>query len=223
MDREMWNDRRRMVLSLATITLLLSACHLGGSDAPRSAGNEGAPVKAGSSHEIDPERVRTDVEADENFESPLRALCPRRIPDRIEERRAYPMIDLMHGLGYVAISDDSSHGSYEKVMEVTDAAMRDLGDDLEQDEDRYVVTLADREYVQDSEQYDHPPGRDDRVLVNFRWFWRPRNGLGERITNWTANTKSPELQGRATYSRTGAEWILDDVWVQSDSRDYMRR
>jgi hypothetical protein len=39
-----------------------------------------------------------------------KAACPRRIPDRVEERRPFPAIDILHGLQYVTISDDSSRG-----------------------------------------------------------------------------------------------------------------
>jgi DNA-binding PadR family transcriptional regulator len=203
-----------IVAACSTALMLLAAC---GAEPGNTTKRETEP----SSPPVDAAVVRDDVERSESFDEPRQAACPRRIPDRIEERRPFPAIDILEGLGYVTISDDSSRGAYEKVIELTPAGEQELGDDVEEEADRYVVTVARREYLPGSERYATAPGGDDRVVVSFMWKWQPTNSLGERMTLGEPGGRD-ERQGRATYRRTTEGWELEEVWLESDARDYVR-
>lgn len=193
----------------------------GSPDAGRAAAPS-PPAPRGERTPIDPGVVRADVEGHDDFGSPRKAACPRRIEDRHEERRRYPAIDVLEGLGYVTISDDTSRGAYEKVVELTDTGRRELGGDLEEDAERYVVTVARREYLAGSERFENAPNRTDRVVVSFRWRWKGTNALGERLDTSAPFSTRPEHQGRATYDRAGDGWALRELWLDRDGRDYTR-
>lgn len=205
--------------------LLLAGCGAEAPDAPGGARPAGQAKPGGEAPPIDPEVVQADVEQDEKFQRLLEAYVPRRLPDRHEERDRYPMFDFLQALDYATISDDTSRGMYEKVLELTDAGRRDLGDYLDEDDDRYIITVAEREYLPGSERYSSPPGDDDRVSVNFRWQWSPVNPLGERLKSsqpmWVPERNSRERQGHAFYVRTADGWELDRVSMENESPSYM--
>jgi hypothetical protein len=170
---------------------------------------------------IAPEVVREKVEQQENFKQVRKAACPRRIPDRIERRAPFPAIDVLHGLQYVTITDDSSRGIYEKVIELTGPGRLDLARHLEEQTERYIITIGQREYLPGSETFDYPYGRDDRLFVSFRWQWKALNPLGERLTLWIPYSGRTYLHGRATYARTANGWKFEDVWLESSGADYV--
>jgi hypothetical protein len=211
---------RASVFVLAIV--LLAACN---SKAPGTSGGASAKSPGSRSGErppIDPEVVRQEVEQQESFKQLRKAACPRRIPDRQEERRPFPAINILEGLQYVRISDDSSRGSYEKVIELTDTGHRNLANDLEDEPERYLIRIARREYLPGLERFEKAPGRDDRLVVSFRWHWKPLNALGERLDLRAPYSDRTEHQGRATYMRSGDGWKLDDLWLDSNARDYVR-
>lgn len=206
--------------------LLAAGCGARSPHGSPEAGSDAAPAPPpprDARTPVDPAVLRADVEGHEDFRSPRKAACPRRIPDRHEERRRHPAIDVLEGLGYVTISDDASRGAYEKVVELTDTGREELGGALEEDAERYVVTVARREYLPGSERFENAPGRTDRVVVSFRWRWKGINALGERLDMSAPFSTRPEHQGRATYERDGGGWRLREVWLDRDGRDYTRR
>ena len=204
-----------------TVLLLLTSCGSKPPDAPGGATPKSEARLGGELPPIDPELVREEVEQHERFGQLRKAACPRRIPDRIEQRHPFPAIDILEGLNYVTISDDSSRGIYEKVIELTDTGRRDLADYLEEEPNRYVITIAQREYLPGSERFKNAPGRDDRVFVRFRWQWKALNPLGERLNLSAPYSDRLEHEGRVTYQRTGEGWSLDDLWLDRDGRDYV--
>lgn len=172
---------------------------------------------------IEPGVVRADVEGDGDFRTVRKAACPRRIPDRHEERRGYPAINILEGLDYVTISDDSSRGMYEKVIELTSTGRQDLSNDLEEQAEQYVITIARREYLAGTERFEYAPNRTDRLVVSFRWRWKGINALGERLNMDAPWSNRPEHQGRATYDRVGEGWQLQEIWLDHDARNYLGR
>ncbi len=203
------------------ILLLLAACSARAPDAPDGTKPESQARRGGERPPIDPEVVRKDVEQHETWGRLRKAACPRRILDRIEARRPFHAINILEGLHYVTISDDSSRGIYEKVIELTDTGRRDLANDLEEGPDRYIITIARREYLPGLERFEKCPRRDDCVFVELLWKWKPLNPLGERIDLRAPYSDRIEHGGRARYVRTGDGWKLDELWLDSDHRDYV--
>jgi DNA-binding PadR family transcriptional regulator len=167
--------------------------------------------------------VRSDVEALQSWSELRQGAMPRTVVDRIEERRLYPLIDVMQGLKYVTVSDGVSQGNYAKVMEPTPEGRQALGAHLSEEGERFVVTLAGREFVEGSERWSWAPNRKDRFSVDFQWRWKPLNAVGERLTMGTPQSFRNELPGRAWYQQTADGWQVDDVWLSTDTRDYMGR
>ena len=167
--------------------------------------------------------VRRDVEALERWTQPRKGACPRSIIDRSEERRLYPLIDVMQGLKYVTVTDGQLYGNYVKMMELTPLGRQALGSRLVEEAERYVVTIAEREFVAGSESWSWAPNRQDRLAVEFSWRWRPLNEVGARLTMTAPHSVRDEHFGRAWYQRDGDGWRLDDVSISDDARDYMWR
>ena len=204
---------------IPTIILLLTACGTKAPDTPDSASPAG---QGGERPPIALEVIRQDVEQHESFQQVRKAACPRRIPDRIEQFRPWPAINVLEGLKYATISDDSSRGIYEKVIELTDMGRQELANDLESTEDKYFITIARREYVGGLERFEKAPGRDDRLVVSFQWRWKPLNPLGERLDLRAPYSDRNEHGGRARYERNADEWKFAELWLDSDSKDYVR-
>jgi len=116
----------------------------------------------------------------------------------------------------------TARGSYEKVIELTDTGRQELANDLETTEDKYFITIARREYVPGLERFEKAPGRDDRLVVSFQWRWKPLNPLGERLDLRAPYSDRKEHGGRATYERNADEWKFAELWLDSDSKDYVR-
>ncbi len=167
--------------------------------------------------------LRRDVEALERWTQPRRGACPRSIADRIEERRLYPLIDVMEALKYVTVSDGERYGNYAKLMELTPLGRQALGTGLVEEPERYVVSLAEREWGTGSERWSWAPNREDRVEVEFSWRWKPLNEVGARLTMTAPHSVHDEHFGRAWYQRDGDGWRLDDVSISDDARNYMWR
>jgi hypothetical protein len=167
--------------------------------------------------------VRRDVEALDRWARPRKGACPRSIIDRSEERRLYPLIDVMQGLKYVTVTDGQLYGNYVKLMELTPLGRQALGARLVEEAERYVVTIAEREFVAGSESWSWAPERRDRLAVEFSWRWKPLNEVGARLTMTAPHSVRDEHFGRAWYRRDGAGWRLDDVSISDDARDYMWR
>ena len=167
--------------------------------------------------------VRRDVEALEHWAQPRKGACPRSILDRSEERRLYPLIDVMQGLKYVTVSDGQLYGNYAKVMELTPLGRQALGAQLVEEAERYVVTIAEREFVAGSERWSWAPNREDRLEVEFSWRWKPLNEVGARLTMTAPHSVRDEHFGRVWYQRDGDGWRMDDVSLSDDARDYMWR
>jgi hypothetical protein len=170
---------------------------------------------------LDYATVRRDVEAEAQWTVPLRGVCPREIIDRSEERRLYPLIDVMHGLGYATVTAGEAHGQYVQTVALTADGWQALGAQLAEEAERYVVTLAHRELVGGSERWSWRPNRDDGFTVDFDWRWKPLNEVGKRLTLGAPGSFREELPGRATYQRTADGWRVDAVWLSNDTRDYM--
>ncbi|MBI4749632.1 MAG: hypothetical protein HY774_14180 [Acidobacteria bacterium] len=208
----------RASVFLLTFLIFLAACTPKTSD---PAGNAVPQNSAKKLQPIAPSVVQKDVEHQEAFQEVRKAACPRRIPDRIEARPPFPAINILEGLQYVTISDDTSQGMYEKVIELTDTGRQTFADQLEEEPNRYIITIAQREYLPGFERYENAPGRTDRIVVSFQWQWKPLNPLGERLNLWAPYSDRNEHQGRATYVETGGVWKLDEVWLDRNHRDYV--
>ena len=208
----------RSSVFIATLVLLLTACGTKAPNAPDGA----SQARDSERPPIALEVIRQDVEQHESFQQVRKAACPRRIPDRIEQFRPWPAINVLQGLKYATISDDSSRGTYEKVIELTDMGRQELANELETTEDKYFITIARREYVPGLERFEKAPGRDDRLVVSFQWRWKPLNPLGERLDLRAPYSDRKEHGGRATYERNADEWKFAELWVDSDSKDYVR-
>ena len=109
---------------------------------------------------------------------------------------------------------------YVKNMEITGAGRLGLGSDLEEEAERYVITIASREYLPGTEQFEIRPGTN-QLVAHFKWRWKPLNVLGERLTLGPEFDRS-QYGGFATYTRAGGEWTLDKMFLNTDDRDYMR-
>lgn len=208
----------RVSVFLPILLIFCAACTPKISDPAR----DGVPGNSAKKPQpIAPSVVQEDVEQQAAFQEVRKAACPRRIPDRIEARPPFPAINILEGLQYVTISDDTSHGMYEKVIELTDTGRQTFASYLEEESERYIITIARREYLPGREQYENAPGRTDRIVVSFQWQWKPLNPLGERLNLWAPYSDRNEHQGRATYTQTGGVWKLDEVWLDRNHRDYV--
>jgi hypothetical protein len=170
---------------------------------------------------IAPETVRADVERQESWGQVRKAACPRRLPDRIEQLNRWHALSILHGLKYVTVTDDTSLGTYDKVITLTPAGRQVFREDLVEEANRYVISIARREYLPGLERFEPCAKRDNCIVVGFRWQWKGLNPLGDRIDLSAPFTTRPDHEGRATYVRTGDGWKLEDVWLQWDHRDYM--
>jgi hypothetical protein len=134
----------------------------------------------------------------------------------------YPAVGVLEGLGYIKITDGIAYNMYVKNMEITEAGRRELGRYLEEQAERYVITIARREYLAGTEKFEILPHLD-RLVGHFQWRWVPLNGLGERLTLVPPSLHRGEYGGFVTYSRTGNGWTLDKVFLNSQDKDYMYR
>jgi hypothetical protein len=169
---------------------------------------------------IDPQVVRADVERQESWSVLRKAGCPRKVLDRWEERRRWPAIDALDGLQYATISDYTSAGLYEKLITLTSTGRIELREYLDERPDKYIITIARRQYKPGTEQFNKPYGRDDRLSVQFLWVWTPLNALGRRLSLWSSRYDRDEHFGTAFYVQTPDGWKLDNLSLESDRRDY---
>lgn len=167
--------------------------------------------------------VRRDVEAREQWSALRTGACPRIVADRSEELQLYPMIDVLEMLKYTTVTDGESYGRYVKITEITPEGRRALGAHLVEEAERYVVVLAEREYVAGTERWSWAPNGEDRFAVEFQWRWKPLNEVGAHLTMNAPRSIRAEHPGRAWYRRDGDGWRVDDVWLSEDDRDYMWR
>jgi hypothetical protein len=171
---------------------------------------------------IDSARLATDVRQHQSFQETRSALCLRDLPDRNEVVSRYPACGVLEGLKYATVRDDASRGSYMKVFELTGEGRQALGADLQDQGDRYVVAVARPELLMGRRlQFENAPNREDRVLVTFYWRWAPLNALGKGLDLGSNVYHRDEHQGRATYDQTSDGWTLAELWLDSDTRDYM--
>lgn len=212
--------RKRQAPLLAAGGLLLVACRSPERNVAQRHPTRMAQPTASSSP-INPAQIRNDVEANASFQDLRKAACPRRVPDRVEEMSPFPAIAILKGLGYATVSDDASRGRYEKVIELTDSGRGDLEQFLQEEAERYVITIARREYIAGSERFDPAPGNPDRLFLEILWRWKPVNALGERLIMWSPDGDGPDHHGRATYDRTSEGWTLSELWLDRNNRDYV--
>lgn len=211
---------------LATSALLVAACH---PDAPRAARDGEVRVATidplmmpnGKRSPIEASRVWADVEQHEKFQQQRGAACPKEIADRIEELRRYPTCQLLEGLRYATLTDGTSAGRYVKTVALTDEGRSALAADLEDRGDRLVFAVAKRELAREYVRFELAPGREDRVVVTFNWRWAPLNALGKGLDLRALYSGRDEHQGRATYDRTADGWTLAELWLDSDTKNYM--
>jgi hypothetical protein len=218
--------RDKLIVFIPTVLLLFIACSTKSPEAkaPDTPDIGNRILRANEGHKplpIDPAVVRADVERHQSWGRLRKAACPRRILDRSEERPPFPAINLLEGLKYATITNDTSRGKYEQVIELTDLGRRTLAGFIEEEMERYIITLAKREYLPGMEHYEKAPKRDDAMIVSFEWRWKPLNTLGERFNLWAPLRDRNEHSGRATYVRTADGWKLEDVWLMWDHRDYV--
>ena len=206
---------------LSSILVSVTGCRLDARATSDDTGSSSVPRKSADRPPIDPAVLRVDAERQVEWTPFRKAKCPRQLPDRHEELRRYPAISLLQGLGYITITDGTGYGMYVKNMEITLEGRRELGRDLEEDADYYVITIASRVYLPGTERFEILPG-PDRLVAHFKWRWKPTNPLGERLTLGPSYSDSGEYGGFATYNRAASGWTLDKVYLNSDNRDYMR-
>ena len=207
-------------LFLSGVLMPLAACRAGSPTASDGAAPASAPTHTGDRPPIAPAVLRADAERQAEWTPFRKAACPRQLPDRHEELRRYPAISILEGLGYITITDGTAYGMYMKNMEITDAGRQGLGSDLEESAERYVITIASREYLLGTEQFEIRPG-GNQLVAHFKWWWKPLNSLGERLTLGPSFGARGEYGGFATYSLAGGGWTLDKVFLNGDNRDYM--
>jgi hypothetical protein len=213
-------DFLRAGILLAAL-VLLNGCGASSRPPVGNTGVDSQSSQAGAAAPIALQVLREDVEKQESFRQVRKAACPRRIPDRIEARPPFPAINILEGLRFVSVSDDSSRGLYEKVIDLTEAGRRELANDLEETPERYLITIARREYLPGMERFEYAPRDNDRLVVSFQWRWQGLNPLGERLNLEAPFSNRNEHQGRATYRRAADGWKFEELWLQSDNRDYV--
>ena len=170
---------------------------------------------------IDSARVYEDVRTQQTFLQQRGAMCPKEIVDRIEEFRRYPTCQLLDGLKYATIRDGTSRGNYVKLIELTDAGRQALAADLEDRGDRFVFAVARKEVAPGYVRFENAPNRVDRVVVTFNWRWAPLNALGKGLDLRARYSGRDVHQGRATYDLTADGWTFVELWLNSDTKDYM--
>ncbi len=168
---------------------------------------------------LPPDVVRQSVEQDARFAEIKKAICPRRVPDRHEEIDRYPAIRILEGGQWVTVTDDSSRGMYEKVIEMTPDGRLELMNDLLDDANEYVFGIARRTYVQGSEV--ESPQNPNEVDVHFRWRWQPLNKPGGRFTLFPSTRADDSLNGTASFKRGPGGWEMVDLSLEDDGHDYM--
>jgi hypothetical protein len=204
---------RAGALALAAL-LPLAGCAGKGSDAPGENRSAGQSPQRDERPPIDPDVVREDVESDEEWRKLRQAGCPREVDDRREEMDRYPAIHVMQSLGYVTVTDGVSYNRYVKKMELTPEAYQQLGEDLREDGDYYVVDLAEREYMPGREEYEPLPKDPNRLTVEFKWKWKPLNPLGDIMGLWREGVDTNEYYGRARYVKVGDGWKLESITLE---------
>lgn len=170
---------------------------------------------------IDPEFVRREIERHGDYKKLLKTFCPRRVIDRHEEMRRYPAIDVLHRLKYATVTDDTSRRMYEKVIEFTFEGRRVFANYTKEESDRYIITLARREYLTGSEKMSKSPKNDDLAFVNFRWQWKALNPLGKILSVRSEWRDSEELSGWARFQRTAEGWRLIKLDFEDDHQNYL--
>ena len=205
----------------SSVLVLIAGCRLGAPVTSDDTTTASLPKKSGERPPIDPAVLRADAERQAEWTPFRQAKCPRQLPDRHEELRRYPAISILQGLGYLKITDGTAYGSYVKNVEITMEGRRELGRDIEEEGDYYVITIASREYLPGTERFEILPG-PDRLVAHFKWRWKPTNTLGERLTLGPSHSNGSDYGGFATYNRSATGWTLDKVYLNSDNRDYMR-
>ena len=204
---------RAGVLALAGL-LPLAACGGGMPNPPGGNRSATQSTRRDEPTPIDPEVVREDVESDEGWAKLRQAGCPREVDDRHEEIDRYPAIHVMKSLGYVTVTDGISYNKYVKKMEITSEARQQLGEYLREEGDYYVVDLAEREYMPGREEYEPLPRDPRRLMVEFKWKWKPLNPLGEIMGLWREGKDVNEYYGRAQYVRAGDGWKLEKITLE---------
>ncbi|HSP16297.1 MAG TPA: hypothetical protein VLV78_16235 [Thermoanaerobaculia bacterium] len=169
---------------------------------------------------VPPELVRQSVEGDPSFGEIKKAMCPRRVPDRYEEMQRYPAIRILQGGEWATVTNDSSRGVYEKVIEITPAGRLELMNDLSEEGDQYVINIARRSYIRGSENESFGQAGTTEVVAGFRWQWQPLNNPGSRFTLEPYGRNG--YGGRATFRRNDNNtWEMTDLWLEKDERNYL--
>jgi len=174
---------------------------------------------------ISAETVRQAVERNASFTELKRAVCPKRLPDLYREIEAYPAIAALQSLQYVTVTNDSSRGTYDKVIEVTPAGRFELMDDLRDEGEQYVIKIARRKYVIGSEHVAGLNGQGqlgaNDAEVRFSWTWQPLNKAGSRFTLMPLRSDNV-YHGWATFKKGETGWTLLNLKLEDDQRDYMQ-
>jgi hypothetical protein len=215
----------RTVLLLAASALVFGACR---PDARKAtpAGEVGVtqsghPMPDGKGSPIEASRVWADVEQHPTFQQQRGAACPKQLPDRSEEMRRYPTCQLLANLKFATLTAGASSGQHMKTVELTTEGRAALAADLDDRPDRLVFAVAKKELKRENVRFAAAPGRDDRVVATFYWRWAPINALGKGLNLRGMYSGVDQHQGRATYDRTAAGWALVELWLDSDTRNYM--
>jgi hypothetical protein len=162
--------------------------------------------------------VRQTVQADSRFTDIKQAMCPRRLPDRYEEIARYPAFRILQNSHWGTVTDDSSRGVYEKVIEITPEGRLEFMNDLTEDADRYIFNIARRSYIEGSEI--ERPGPNG-VSVAFRWKWQPLNKPGAIFDLSPPYRSQDSLNGSAEFKDGPNGWELVDLWLEDDGHNYM--
>jgi hypothetical protein len=171
---------------------------------------------------VDSARLATDLHEHQAFQETRTAMCLRDLPDRNEVVGRYPTCSILERLKYATVRDDASRGSYMKVFELTGEGRQALGADLQDQGDRYIVAVARPELIAGRRlQFANAPNREDRITATFYWRWAPLNAVGNGLNLGSTVYHRDEHQGRATYDQTADGWTLVELWLDSDTKDYM--
>jgi hypothetical protein len=170
-------------------------------------------------------RVHEAIERHPAFSETKKAILPRRLSDH-GDRDRYPAIHALVTLGYITVTEDSSLGTIDLVIESTPDGRLQLMEDLREDATHYVVSLARREYLPDTEHVNIDRTTADKASVQFKWRWQATNKAGEaldRVSNPSSWDNEARFRGVATFTRARGEWRLDHIDWHDESVDLMKR
>ncbi len=205
--------RTRFALFLAALAtiLILSSIWMVDSKEPQTANIE-VPLAEG---DLPPTKIRRDIEAQMSFKQAKVLTVPKTFSVLGEEYYQYPLIEIMKGKRYLAITDPyAPHDSIARSAELTSLGRRFLGSYILEDSEKYSVTIARRRFVR-LLQF----GTDGQlVYAKFGWTWEPVNDVGQFFSFWSADRMhDTQPSGSIRYEKRGSRWMVHSCSITDPS------